>query len=121
MGRRIEKNVNGRVVKYLYDGTDVAYEFHQANRPIARYTHRLEVDEPLIMERDQNGNGSFGLDERFFYQAYRLRSIVALTDNAGSIVERYQHDSFGGLTTGSEVGKPFFLTGREWDPEIGTY
>ena len=129
LGRRIEENVNGRVARYLYDGDNILEEYDRRNRLLARYTHGLEVDEPLIMERDQDGDGGFDPRERFFYQSDRLGSITALADSTGAIVERYEYDSFGNLTavgpganpTISAVGNPFFYTGREWDAEIGLY
>jgi len=38
-GRRIEKNVNGTITKYLYDNEDILLEYDATNTVMARYTH----------------------------------------------------------------------------------
>jgi RHS repeat-associated protein len=126
-GRRIEKSAGGKIARYLYDGDDILLEYNERNAPAARFTHGPRVDEPLILERDRNGDGQFDAQERFFYQADVIGSVAALTDSSGAVVERYRYDSFGNLTilgpeAGTSVGgNPYFFTGREWDAETGLY
>ncbi len=101
--------------------------------------HGPGIDEPIYMERDLNSNGAFEETERFFYHADGLGSTLALTNNAGQVVERYRYDSFGNPTilgpgpdglidtlddvtlTESAYGNPYLFTSREWDPETGLY
>ena len=51
LGRRIEKDVNGVITRYIYDGDAIVLEFNGSNALTARYTHGVEIDQPLIMER----------------------------------------------------------------------
>ena len=98
---------------------------------MARYTHGPGVDEPLIMERDLDGSGTFELNETFFYHTDALGSITELTDSTGSVVQSYVYDAFGNMTvfdaTGLEIApesaiaNPYTYTGREFDIESGLY
>ena len=77
LGRRIEKDVDGVITRYVYDGEDILLEFDGTNTQIAKYTHGPGIDEPLIMERG---------GQRLFYQTDGLGSIIDLTDTNGVIV-----------------------------------
>lgn len=72
------------------------------------------------------GGGTFHL------HTDELGNALALTDEAGTVVERYDYDDFGlpsiltsdGLPTGessSGAGNPFLFRGAEWDAETGFY
>ena len=113
LGRRIVKDVDGVITKYLYDSEDILLEFDGTNIQIARYTHGLGVDEPLIMER--GGQISF-------YNADGLGSITDLTDSSGNVVQSYVYDSFGKIKQqiGSIVN-PYTYTSREYDAESSLY
>jgi YD repeat-containing protein len=82
LGRRIEKNVNGTITRYVYDGEDILFEYDGLNTIIARYTHGPGVDEPLIMER---GGASY------YYHADGLGSITEVTDASGAVVASYTY------------------------------
>jgi len=47
-GRRIEKEVDSVVTQYIYDNEDILLELDGSNNIVARYTHGLGIDEPLI-------------------------------------------------------------------------
>jgi RHS repeat-associated protein len=49
-----------------------------------------------------------------------LGSIVAMTDQGGSVTLTRQYDAWGNLEVGADQAG-FSFTGREWDPEIGLY
>ncbi len=120
-GRRIEKNVGGALTRYLYDFAQVVQEY-DGTALLARYTYGTGLDEPLLMERDRNANGSLEPEEGVFYQADALGSVRALTDRTGNILERYRYDTFGNLVDGAgTLGNSYFFTGREWDAEGGIY
>ena len=113
LGRRIEKNVDGVVTRYVYDSEDILLEFDGTNTQIARYTHGLGIDEPLIMERG---------GQSLFYQADGLGSIIDLTDTNGVIVQSYVYNSFGNIEQQiGNVVNPYTYTGREIDTESGLY
>ena len=111
LGRRIEKDVDGAITRYVYDGEDMLLEFDGTNTQIARFTHGPGIDEPLIMARG---------GQSLFYQADGLGSIIDLTDTNGVIVQSYVYDSFGNIK--QQVGallNPYTYTGREIDTESG--
>ena len=113
LGRRIEKDVDGTITRYVYDKEDILMEFDGSNSKIVSYTHGLGIDEPLIMERDGSS---------FFYHTDGLGSITDLTDSSGAISQSYVYDSFGNID--QQVGftvNPYTYTGREFDPESGLY
>ncbi len=113
LGRRIQKDVNGAITKYIYDNEDVLLEYDGTNTIIARYTHGLGIDEPLIMDRGGNS---------YSYYADGLGSITVLTDASGNILQTYVYDSFGNIV--EQIGSltnPYTYTGREYDSESGLY
>jgi len=113
LGRRIEKNVNGTITRYIYNNRDILLELDNTNQVIARYTQGSNIDEPLAMLRN---------NQNFFYHADGLGSVTELTDSAGNIVRSYVYDSFGQVAaeTGN-LANPFTYTAREIDPESGLY
>ncbi|MFQ5850529.1 MAG: RHS repeat domain-containing protein [Candidatus Binatia bacterium] len=113
LGRRIEKNVNGVITRYVYDNEDILVELDSTNAVVARYTHGPGIDEPLIMLRG---------GQSFFYHADGLGSAWDLTDATGAIARSYTYDSFGQLLVQSgSLANPFTYTSREFDPETGLY
>lgn len=113
LGRRIQKNVNGTVTKYIYDNEDIIAEYDGDNNLTARYLHGPGIDEPVILDKNNN---------KYYYHTDSLGSVTALTDSNNNIVQSYQYDSFGNIvnTTGS-LTQPYTYTGRELDPETGLY
>ena len=109
LGRRIQKTVNGVVTKYLYDGANIFLEMDQNGHVLARYTHGIGVDQPLMMERGGN---------TYFYLPDKLGSIAALTDAAGSVACSYSYTTFGS-TQPCKVTNPYGFAGREYDSESG--
>ena len=114
LGRRIEKEVDTVVTKYIYDNEDILLELDGSNNIIARYTHGPGIDEPLVMER---GGASF------FYHADGLTSITDLTDTAGTVAQAYTYSSFGKIESQLDPSfiQPYTFTAREFDPETGLY
>lgn len=122
LGRRIEKNVDGVITRYVYDQEDILLEFDGVNTLLARYTHGGGVDEPLIMERDLDKDGALERNERFFYRTDALGSVTELTDASGKVAQSYVYDAFGQLVR--QVGSrpnPYTYTGREFDAESDLY
>ena len=113
-GRRIEKNVNGAVTKYLYDNEDILFEYDGNGNILRSYTHGPGIDEPLAV--DEGGNV-------YFYHADALGSISTLTNNSGVVVQRNVYDSYGKIRSkvvyGQAPNQPFAYTSREHDEETG--
>ena len=111
-GRRIEKDVNAAVTRYVYDDDAILLEFDGGNVLQARYSHGEEIDQPLAMMR---GGASY------FYHTDHLGSVRLLTDTAGAVANRYNYDAFGNweATSYETVSNPFGFTARERDAESG--
>ncbi|MBI4354931.1 MAG: hypothetical protein HY597_00590, partial [Candidatus Omnitrophica bacterium] len=137
LGRRIQKTVDGQITRYVYDNEDILQEDDATNILRARWTHGPGIDEPLILERDLDLDGT--LEARLFYHTDGLGSSVALTNSTGAVVERYRYTTFGQPTilgpgpdglmdtpddvtrSCSAYGNPYLFTGREYDCESGLY
>ncbi len=112
-GRRIEKNVNGVVTRYLYDGWDILAEFDGTGTLLAKYSHGPYVDHPLVMER---------AGQTYYFHAAQDGSISHVTDSSGAVVNEYIYDAFGNRISVTEtVSNPYGFTAREYDPESGLY
>ena len=112
-GRRIEKNVNGTVTRFVYDRLNIIAEFDGSDNLIARYTHGPFVDQPLVMDRG---------GQNFYFHADHLGSIAAVTDSVGIVVNEYAYDGYGNFSQRSEgVENPYGFTGRYFDVESGLY
>jgi RHS repeat-associated protein len=120
-GRRIEKDVNGALTRYVYDGDAILLEYDGANVLQARYSHGEEIDQPLAMARDIDADGQLGAAESFFYHTDHLGSVRLVTDAAGAAANRYDYDAFGNweATSYETVANPFGFTARERDAESG--
>ena len=114
LGRRIEKEVDSVVTQYIYDNEDILLELDGINNIVARYTHGLGIDEPLIMEKS---------GASFFYQADGLGTITELTDSIATVVQSYVYSSFGKIESQLDPNfvQPYTFTAREFDPETGFY
>ena len=109
-------------VTFAYDGNQLIEERDGTGAVIASYVYGPGIDEPIAMTRGAN---------TYYYHQDDQGNVVALTDNTGAVVERYTYGVFGapgiyeadGTTprTSSIASNPFLFTGREWDPELGTY
>ena len=80
LGRRIQKVTPAATMRYIYDDQDIYLEYDGSDTLVARYTHGLNIDEPLIMERDLDASGTFEASERFYYHTDALGSITELTE-----------------------------------------
>lgn len=126
LGRRISRVVDSpaggpQVTRYLYDGWQVVEERDAAGSTQATYVYGLYIDEVLTMQR-------FGGD--FFYHADDMFNVMAVTDAAGNIVERYEYGDYGAPVDPSNptspgrpstIDNPYRFSGRRHDPETGFY
>jgi YD repeat-containing protein len=101
LGRRIEKNVDGKITRYVYDNEDIILEYDGEGNLIAEYIHGPGIDEPIKMVRDK---------KIYYYIPDALWSIRALVDTIGYIRQMYEYNAFGGIRVLNEEGK-------EIDPE----
>jgi RHS repeat-associated protein len=125
LGRRIGKvtDLYGSSVetRYCYLGEQVVEEQDALGGTQATYVYGPGIDEVLTMNRG-------GVD--YYYHSDDLNSVMAVTDAAGAVVERYEYGDYGepefmdggGVSIPeSLVGNTRLFTGREYDPETGLY
>jgi hypothetical protein len=83
----------------------------------------------LSMEERADVNGNTVLDAYFLHKDH-AGNVVAASDAAGAIVERYDYDDYGkprffdgagGPLPGSAIGNPFLSGGRRYDAQTGLY
>ncbi len=129
-GRRIEKTIKraGTTVtkRYVYDGVMILAILDESNAPLAIFTNGPRIDEPLSMLTPKDG-------KVYGFHADGLGSIVAVTDEAGNVIERIEYAAFGlpyfsdvrgatpVLSSSTFTQSPYAFTGREWDDEIELY
>ena len=132
--RRIEKNVNGTITRYVYDRGNIHLEYDGNNTFQAKYVHTDNVDEPVMMIRPDNPyrNAKFPVQE-FYYHRDRLGNITEITDFEGTVVQRYVYDAFGKVSIFDKDGNaitpdsakylksPYAFTGQEYDHETGMF
>ncbi|MFT5052286.1 MAG: RHS repeat-associated protein [Chlamydiales bacterium] len=125
-GRRISRTVDqggsGEMqTRYFHAAVHVIEEQSAFGATLATYVHTDGIDNPLSMKR--------GSSETYFL-ADDLGSIVATTNAAGNVTERYRYGDFGAVTvlnpignprSSSAIDNPLLFTGRRFDPETGLY
>ena len=122
LGRRIEKRANGEVTRYLHHGPRIIEEM-VGGVSNATYVYGDYIDDRILMTRA-------GVD--YYYHTDDMYNVMALTDNAGAVVERYEYGDVGApefyagdgaplATNESIVGNPYLFNGRRWDAETSLY
>ena len=112
-GKRIEKNVNSSITRYIHDGDQIVEEW-EGETLARKYVYGMGIDEPLVMI---TSGGS-----KYYYHFDALGSVRNLTDSTGATVASYKYDVYGAFSlTGNAQGNPYTFTGRQWDTESGLY
>ena len=136
LGRRVTKTVNdaqaGETTTTLYvcAGQQVLCEYSvpttgppAANAPDQRFVYGAYVDEPIL--KDGLTNGTTGV---VYYSRNQQYSVTALTNAAGSVIERYAYTAYGQTKIFRGSGVPlatsarqneYTYTGRRADRETG--
>jgi len=116
-GRRIEKDVDGEVTKYLYDGSHCIAEYDANDTLLRTYIYGPGVDQPICMTET---TGSYA--DTYYYHFDALGSVVALSDSDGDTVQVYEYDVYGQVAASDpNHPNPFLFTGRRYDTETGLY
>ncbi|HIJ71300.1 MAG TPA: hypothetical protein HPP87_08050 [Planctomycetes bacterium] len=124
LGRRIAKTAGGVRTEYVYDGDQVIAEYNSSGTLLRKFIYGPGIDEPICMIDVAGGGGIY------YYHFNGLGSVVALSDNSGAIVERYEYDVYGQvqimssdfeIRDSSLYNNPYMFTGRRLDDETGLY
>lgn len=124
LNRRIQKVVVEPVettTNYYYSGDQAIEERNANNTVMTTYIFGISVDDVVQMKRSGN---------TYYYHKNHLGSVIALTDNNGNLVERYEYDPYGkpfffdannNALEQSAVSNAILFTGRDYDAETSLY
>lgn len=125
LGRRIARTVapDGTPVRteFYYDGPQIIEERNGAGSVQATYVYGRYVDEVLSMQRGGND---------CYYHQDDLYNVMAVTDDTGAALERYEYGEFGepsffdgsgSSIGGTAIGNEFLFNGRQYDSDTGLY
>ncbi|GAA3898318.1 hypothetical protein GCM10022628_23290 [Anoxybacillus suryakundensis] len=115
-GRRIQKNVNGVITNYHYQGDslNVLYETDASGNVVRSYIYG-ENGQLLAMKK---GGATY------FYHYNAHGDVIALTDAQGNVVARYEYDTWGQIRSQTGVladENPYRYAGYQYDEETGLY
>ncbi|PKR94433.1 hypothetical protein bcere0024_029580 [Bacillus cereus Rock4-18] len=116
-GRRIEKEVNGQITRYFYDGDSInpLYETDGNGNVLRQYVYSIDGVRLAMKAQGQT----------LFYHYNPHGDVVAMTDSNGQVVANYEYDAWGNVlkseTTGIAADNPFGYAGYMYDKEIGMY
>ena len=113
VGRRSSKISDTGAVIFLHDGVEEVADYNASGTLLRRYVHGSGVDEYLVM---YTGSGT---TNKSYYHANHQGSIIALSNQTGSVTEQHSYDSYG--NSDDLTGNPFRYTGRRLDEETGLY
>ena len=118
-GRRIQKKLTDAlgaitIRRYVYDGAAILFETDAQDNVLTEFVPGPRIDEPLAMKRS---------GQTYTFHADALGSIIAITDSASQLVQRYEYDAYGNIVSVQDPAfkQPYAYTGREWDDESGLY
>ncbi|MEW6183310.1 MAG: RHS repeat-associated core domain-containing protein [Bacillota bacterium] len=113
-GLRYEKNSSGTTVQYHYnlDGKVVAESDGSGN--ITAYY--IWGPDRVLAKKDAN-TGQY-----YYYICNGHGDIVQLVDQSGNVVNSYEYDEWGNITSRTEgISNPFKYAGEIYDQETGLY
>ncbi len=115
LDRRVSKSVNGRVERYVYDGTRLWADLDSTNGIASRYLMSDITDDFIARYSVEQGLVWFYSDQ--------LGTIHFTANSAGAILATNDYSSFGvplGNAGRTNFGRIAF-SGREYDAETGLY
>jgi RHS repeat-associated protein len=124
MGKRLSKEdeSSSTTERYLLDGDHVVIDFDSTDQKFGtgeemrRYVYGPGVDERIVMI-DEEASGAE--PTHHFYHTNHQGSVIATSDESGTLIDTYTYDEFGNSDT--LTGNPYRYTGRRLDEETGLY
>ncbi|MCX7922699.1 MAG: S8 family serine peptidase [Clostridia bacterium] len=109
-GYRVEKTVNGKTTRYLYEYDKVVLEVDGQGSQIAKNVYGTN-----LLTRTVEG-------ETYYYMYNGHADVTALLSTSGEVAATYYYDAFGNIveSTGN-VNNPIRYAGYQWDGETGLY
>ncbi len=122
-GRRVEKNHDGAVTRFVYQGWNLIAEQSSSGTITKKYHWGLDASGTT---QGAGGAGGLLLIEEGTTQYYPIydgrHNVIGLHDSGGSLVAWYEYDAFGGLVGvgGSKASINPFRFGTQYaDHEVG--
>jgi RHS repeat-associated protein len=121
MGRKISKLSSGGIINYFYDQKVQLIEEQLNDTTLATYIYGPRQNELVSLKR----NG-----QTYYAHADIMGSIRLITDQSGSIIERYKYDPYGmpfisdangNQINTSAIGNSLLFTGQQYDQDAGIY
>ena len=110
LGRRKAKTAGGLKTEYLWSGNQVMAEY-RGGKLLRRYIYGAGIDNPIALVA---GNGT-----KTYIHKDALGSVVALSNNAGVVTDKFSYSPFG--KSADESGSPYKFAARWIDSETGLY
>ena len=109
-GLRVEKTVNDKVQRSLYEADQVVLEVDGSNNQIAKNTYGIN-----LLSGEAGG-------QELYYMYNGHGDVTALIDAAGNTAATYYYDAFGNHTeTTGEADNPYRYAGYQYDEETDLY
>ena len=124
--RRVARTDAVRTTVYVQNGQQTVADYVQGQSATGgkgyRYVYGDYIDEPLVRLNTANNT-------RLYYHRNQQYSIIAMTNTAGSEIERYDYDAYGevtrlrgnGTAPTTDYSSRYTYTGREWDEGLDLY
>ncbi|WP_155008756.1 DNRLRE domain-containing protein [Priestia megaterium] len=116
--RRIEKNVNGTITRFYYDGDSInpLYETDGNGSVLRSYVYSMDG----VRLSMQTGG------KAYYYHYNPHGDVVAMTDDSGAVVVKYTYDAWGNakkqvVSGQTDIKNPFTYAGYMQDDETGMY
>jgi RHS repeat-associated protein len=125
-GRRVQKEVHNsqftihhsQLLTYLYDELDIIGAILEQDGS-SKETYYYLAPSPLTSLRRPLAMEQLDKGKRYWYQTDGLDSIVALTDENGTLVSPFLYDEYGQILAGETDLQLFTYTAQDYDPETG--
>ncbi len=125
LGRRIWRSIKDEAeivtARYLYDGWQMIEEQGDTGTTMATYVYGRGPNDAVSMRRGTTNS---------WFLADDIGNVLAITDNTGLVVERYEYLDYGtplffdgnnNPLGQSAVGNRILFGGHRYDPETGLY
>jgi RHS repeat-associated protein len=113
LGRRIKKDIDGTVTKYLYDGFKVIAEIDGQGQFISKYYYNPTNVEPLALKKD---------NKYYYYRTNSIGAPIELYDKNQDKVWSAWYSPYGEISVEVEkIQNPLRFPGQYEDIETGLY
>jgi RHS repeat-associated protein len=133
LGRRVEKDVDSAVERFIYSGHETVVAYDGSNNWLREFVFGSVIDEVLMMEQadvlDFDNDENTSETTRSFYHRNALGSVMEITEMDEDVAVSYRYNPYGAVTitrnseeqSSDPLGNPWMYTGRFNDEETGLY